>query len=168
MDIKEYLPSLGDLDSKIRFAGIFGVAAFVLSLAVGLASGNFITGALATSFVMAAVFMILGYGIVFVVSRYVPELLELVVRRDREAPAEASPASPQSGADTAEPGTDAAPESPAEEFKPLTSDSYTKMESIPAGGEGKLGKHIVMNERKVKYEPKLMAEAIRTMIKKDE
>ena len=33
--------------------------------------------------------------------------------------------------------------------------------------ESKMGKHILVEEKRVKYEPKIVAEAIRTMISRD-
>ena len=40
MDIKELLPSFGGIDAKIRTALAFGATAFIISLFVGLVSGN--------------------------------------------------------------------------------------------------------------------------------
>ncbi|HNR87209.1 MAG TPA: hypothetical protein PKM65_02585 [Spirochaetota bacterium] len=164
MDIKELLPSFGGIDAKIRTALAFGATAFIISLFVGLVSGNFITGALATSLVMAAVFMVLGYAAVFVITRYVPEVLALFTRTGSGTGGESESAAPAGG----ETATNEPEPTASAEFKPMTDDSFTRMESVPASGDGQLGKHIVKKERKIKYEPKLMAEAIRTMIKKDE
>ncbi len=57
-----------------RIAAIFAVAAFILSLIVGLFSGNPFGIVLLRALMLAVVFALLGAGVAFVVTRYLPEL----------------------------------------------------------------------------------------------
>ncbi len=58
-----------------RIAAFFAAAAFVLSLLVGLLSGNPFGTALLRAFLLGVFFAALGIGFSFVIKRYLPELL---------------------------------------------------------------------------------------------
>jgi len=53
-----------------------------------------------------------------------------------------------------------------EVFTPLESKDFTNL-STKDSKPKKMGKHIVLDDKKIQYEPKIMAEAIRTMLKRD-
>lgn len=65
---------------------------------------------------------------------------------------------------------------PEGEFSELKGDDYPSIETITDGdleapiqhSKKQLGKHIIIEEQFIKYEPKIMAEAVRTMMSKDE
>lgn len=179
------LPQLGifrELGPEVKAAAFFGVGSLFLSLVIGLAAGNTFGNAFLTSFVMALVFSILGYAAVTVVKRFVPELFEVFAGASApgsgdfqgEAPvaperADSRPAGGDSGYD-GEPAESEEKEAELKtgiDFEPVDSASYARYSSKPEMGDGKLGKHIVVNQKKVKYEPKIVAEAIRTMMKRD-
>jgi hypothetical protein len=66
-------------------------------------------------------------------------------------------------------------ETASSEFKELNNQSYERLTSVEDQGlnnelnvsEGKMGKHIIMQDEFNGYEPKLIAEAVRTMMGKD-
>lgn len=179
------LPQLGifrEFGPEVKAAAFFGAGSFFLSLVIGLAAGNTLGNAFLTSFVMALVFSILGYAAVTVVKRFVPELFEVFAGASApgageypgEAPvsperADSRPVEGDSGetGEAVEGGEKAAEMKSGIDFEPVDSASYARYSTKPEMAEGKLGKHIVVNQKKVKYEPKIVAEAIRTMMKRD-
>ena len=129
---------------------------------------------------MLPVFFIVGYGTVTVLKNYVPEIYEALVsageksgEKGLEGQAEVNISDIESdvSSDTGnEPETDK-----GEEFTEFTQKDFDRYKttddsgldaSLTASG-GKLGKHIIVQEQFNSYEPKIMAQAIRTMMSKD-
>jgi hypothetical protein len=157
-------------DLKYRFSLLFGIIALILSIIIGLFAGNDIGIVFIRALVMTIAFMVLGYGIVFIVQKFVPEMLGVVrsdelirednVQVDSEAVVSEIMSDEVVHEDVSEGGED--------ESVPLV-DSTLKKDYFNIGEEErKLGKHIVVDESTIKYEPKIMADAIRTMLKRDE
>lgn len=161
---------------ELKSAALFGIIALVLSFITGIAAGNSLGYALFKSFIITLVFGAIGYGAVVVLRRFVPELIEIL------GPAPAQDDGTEAVLPSAEPGTggdQAGPENPGEkekkpdaglekEFEPLKSGDFKSYSSVAAPEDGKMGKHFVSEQKTVKYEPKIIAEAIRTMIRRDD
>ena len=123
------------------------------------------------------VFAALGYGIITVVKKFVPELYEVMAAPGavEGAPGHGDDRASMGGRDAEKVSImsesknegkddDAAGE---EEFVPMKDSDLPKYTYDDSIDKGKMGKHVVVNERKIKHEPRLMAEAIRTMIRRD-
>jgi hypothetical protein len=186
---------LSGVKPEFKVSALFGVLALVFSLMTSLFAGNRFSHVVAISCVLAAVFAALGYGIMYVLKRYVPEIYEALAGINgfslarQEAPEEMVKVNiaPQAGTETPreeagsvpadagaeDPREDGVPGPPAAEapkadtsaaFVPLREADFSRVSA--QAQEGKLGKHII-EEKKIRYEPKIMAEAIRTMIGRD-
>jgi len=59
-------------------------------------------------------------------------------------------------------------ETKTSDYEHLDTPVTTAMDDSLNISQGKMGKHVVVNEKFVKYEPKVMAQAVRTMMRKDE
>ncbi len=158
----------------------FGVVAFILSFITGLVSGVGVVVTIIRSLIMFPAFFIVGYGTVLVLKNFVPEIYEAFVSaenkteeagRESQTEVDISDIESDGSTDTYEPLEAAR----AEEFTELTPknfDRYSTKEdsgldaSLNTSG-GKLGKHIIIQEQFNSYEPKIMAQAIRTMMSKD-
>ena len=172
---------------------VFGILALLLSFFTGIFSGIGLKSVLLRTFIMVAVFSVLGFAVVFVLKKYVPEFYELLsgsfsAQGAGEGKGDSAESDGQPAGDispdqtyTREGGVMGAGEGMDEahdvggEFSELTEKSFPRYETIsdndlePAANVslGKMGKHIIEKEKVVKYEPKLMAEAIRTMMSRD-
>ncbi len=185
------MAGLNDFGIEIRSSVLFAAVSLILSLLVGMISGIGMSVILLRVLVIVPLFAALGYGLVLVIKRYVPEFYDLLAGNSpemeiEEAAADVDDEGPEiSGID--EPAAEetvgdyAAPveEKGDETFSELTGSDFPQMSSSDSStGEdigsslnldsGKLGKHILNDEKAVKYEPKIMAQAIRTMISRDE
>jgi hypothetical protein len=177
---------MDEIGFEYRFSIGMGAVALVLSLLAGIAAGNSMGGVLMRSVVFTAVFAAVGFGVVFVVRKYVPEFYEFItsMRASATAGAEMPKVSVAAERDGMAPGPALAqdrdlPDADIKEslhgeeaaggkaggFTPFKQSDFTTMSSVRLN-EGKLGKHL-LEEKIVKYEPKIMAEAIRTMMGRD-
>ncbi len=173
------LGTYGSLALELKSAVIFGVTAMVLSLLTGLLSGNSAGNALFTSLIITLVFAGIGYGAILILRRFVPEVLDVfdVPAPDGEGGGgeeiEASSKKEDTAGETpgeapAEDGVPRTDEGLKKEFEPFRAGDFKSYESRTDGDVGSLGKHFMSEQKTVKYEPKIIAEAIRTMIRRDE
>lgn len=159
-----------EIDLKYRFSVVFAVIALILSIIIGLFAGNDIGLVVIRSMIMTIAFMILGYGVIFIVQKFVPEALGIV---GSDEPLPSDDVQIESEAVVSEINGDEIVQEDVldvgeDDSVPLV-DSTLKKDYFNMGEEeGKLGKHIIVDESKIKYEPKIMADAIRTMLKRDE
>ena len=174
--------NIGDIQLEYRSGALFGIVALLLSLTAGIVAGNGAGHVIGRSFILMLVFAALGYIAIYVFRKYVPEVYEMLkAMSDRrlgdeelkELPDEDRPpttdgisaeeATPDSGAETeaVAGGTPARTDS----FVPLQEGDFTTYSSAKPE-RGKLGKHF-FEQKDIRYEPKIMAEAIRTMIARD-
>lgn len=174
--------NMGDIQLEYRSGALFGVVALVLSVLAGAFAGNGAGHVIGRSLVLMFVFAALGYIAIYVIRKYVPEVFEALTAmsgnrvddeglkelppEDRPSPvAEASADLAQADDGTeAGAGNGAAPARP-EAFVPFQEGDFTAYSSAKPE-QGKLGKHF-FEQKNIKYEPKIMAEAIRTMIARD-
>ena len=124
----------------------------------------------------------MGYGSAFVLKKYVPELYEMISAMVSPSDAESAGmnhAAPDLGADAFNGSAASADLSHQEAstahdgFKEIEGEKLAHYTTAPQGGTkvdtaaGKLGKHVIQKERLGRYEPKLMAQAVRTMMGRD-
>ncbi len=151
---------------------LFGLAALLLSFITGIATGNNPLYALVKSLVLTVVFAGIGYGAVIILRRFVPELVEIldspgkigeVDEGDAPGHEPEADASGDSGGDG-----ERKPDTVLEkEFEPLKSGDLKHFSGVDGVKEGSMGKHYMKEEKKVKYEPTIIAAAIRTMMSRD-
>lgn len=159
---------------EYRFGIYFGVIALVLSIATGFMAGIPAGVIFIRGIIIAAVFSGIGFAVIMILKRFVPEVYEaLSAPRGHDAV--------EPGINTGKPdetGTDeySYDEPPAESgFSELTGKEFdryeTSADSVPDGSanpsQGKMGKHVVVQQQFNSYEPKIMAQAVRTMMSKD-
>ena len=162
---------LKELDLKYRFGGLFGIIALLLSFVVGILAGNDIGHVFVRSLIMTIGFVVLGFAAIYIIQRFVPEMLEMrgttdLLKDDEEVEVESEVTESEVNDDEIDKESDSVSEE--DESVPLSDSTFVNDYSDISQGEGKLGKHIIMDESKIKYEPKIMADAIRTMLKRDE
>lgn len=161
----------------------FGIIGFVLSFVTGFISGISFSVVLIRSLVAVLVFTGIGFAVLMVLKKYVPEIYEVLsasgdsasgyseetVVHDLEESGSAIYSDKVSGSEKDDAG------SSDSGFQELDNQSYERLTSVEDQGlnselnisEGKMGKHIIMQDQFSEYEPKLIADAVRTMMGKD-
>lgn len=164
-----------DIDLKFQCGALFGILAIVISIIAGFVAGNTVGQVLIRTLIFTGLFIALGIVVVYVLERFVPEVLERFQVEGADAEAEARMTAEMSEAETntssldeTVPDVDVVAEDEdavplAESFPAAEMDEYSDVRS-----DGKLGRHFIKDEKTIKYEPRIMAEAIRTMLKRDE
>ncbi|HOF12712.1 MAG TPA: hypothetical protein PLZ38_00285 [Spirochaetota bacterium] len=179
------IKKIAEISPEAKVSLIFGFLAFIVSLFFGLAVGNRIVILLTRVLFFTIVYATIGYASMLVIKHFVPEVYEILnkvlnIGQSLDMATESSDVTMQSeykNSDDSDKGegivsSDSGNESIDvgatynEAFTPLEAKDFTTFtteESKPK----KMGKHIVLDDKKIHYEPKIMAEAIRTMIKRD-
>ncbi len=177
-----------NLQIELKVGAFLGLSALVLSLLTGVIAGIPAGITILRAFVAMLIFTGIGYGAVTVLKKFVPEIGDIktgALQEGEEPEAKIEEYSADEGDSTSPVGEFS--EVSAENFTELNTDEIPRVQpgesefdptsdlSVKNGTEGavnpsagKLGKHIIANEEQFKYEPKLMAEAVRTMMSKDE
>jgi len=163
-----------------KYGAVFGAAAFILSFLTGLVSGVSFSVTIIRSLIMAPVFFIVGYGTVAVLKKFVPEIYEALVAAGEKRSESGPEGQAEINLSDIEPGTDAdeygeSGKDKGEEFTEFTQKDFDRYKTTEDSGldaafnasGGKMGKHIIVQEQFNSYEPKIMAQAIRTMMSKD-
>jgi predicted lipid-binding transport protein (Tim44 family) len=175
---------------EYRTSAVLGFSAFVLSLLTGIIMGFSWNTIVLRSFVLMAVFAGMGLGISITLKTYVPEVYELFTSRAAPNKTIAGAAAGEGGrpertvseqkaeenqiAAAEEIASEPAPPKAEPSFNELDKDMLSQYSSAPGRSdaintaEGKLGKHVLKTEKLAKYEPKVMAQAVRTMMSKDQ
>ncbi len=179
------MAKLKELSFEFRSGLFFGVVALVLSFLTGISAGVDFSVTVIRSLIMTPVFIAVGYGVIVVIQKKVPELYEILAgRNDVSVDAEDSVDINEgiSGVDesdfSAEDGEDSIASTEPDEntgFTEFKNNDYDRLSSVddstpeggPNTGNGKMGKHIIVEDQFNSYEPKLLAEAVRTMMSKD-
>lgn len=138
----------------LRFVVGFAVAGLVISVAAGILGGNRIVPLIVTAVVSALVSGALGGGVCKVLEQRVPEFFDLFRQAETEGAGEYDP-------DDFELGDEGVDESDLDE------DQAAAAAAAEQGDTRQFGDHIIVDKIKIKNEPKLMAEAIKTMLAKD-
>lgn len=163
------LTFLEKMNWEIRIPVIAAAAAMTLSLVAGFVSGNPAPVVITRACLFALLFGGLSFGGLTVLRKFVPELYEAIFST---LPAASAPAADEFAAVPEEMSSSAAytprddtTETPAESFDapPKKEFSPTGLDQLSAGTSG--GKPL--EENMMKFQPKIMAEAIRTMMSRD-
>lgn len=164
---------INDLGLEVKCGIVFSLIALVFSILAGVAGGVPAGVILLRALFITPVFFGIGFGVLTVIRRYVPEVYQTL-----ERPAE-SITEKRTGIDE---GTVISELTDAEStaksdtgFTEFTEKDYDRLSTVNDSGVdevlhmsgGKLGKHIIVENQLNGYEPKLMAQAIRTMMSKD-
>jgi hypothetical protein len=154
----------------INFGVFFGIIGLLISLIFSLFSKNPIFVILTNIFVSTIVSVIIGIVVFFILKQKVPEILEVFegdsssFRSYKEQEEENFEGEYDYSSDTLETSESlnlASSDDTTDEVQPIKIDT--------SGEKTKhFGDHIVVDKITIKNEPKLMAEAIRTMLSKDE
>lgn len=159
------------LDIKLRVGIIFGLCSLIISIVLGLISGNAVATILFRSVILTIVFIFLGYALILVLEKFVPEF-NTVLNREAGEPGVDPGSDDVEEYDSAETGE---AESGISDTAAGEAENYESMEGADSPGFGssgaaatEIGKHFIVGENKIKYEPKIMADAVRTMLKKDD
>jgi hypothetical protein len=181
--------SLKNIHPEYKSTALVGFIALVLSFLTGFLAGIRWNVVVLRSFILMVVFAAIGFGAIVILRKFVPEIYDLLASTQREPELEEAGKdtgyAEEAGASAAVPDIDeegtarssgeaeAPAEVAADEFKEIDKDALSRY-STAAGaggpvntGKGKLGKHILEKEKLAKYEPKIMAQAVRTMMFKD-
>jgi hypothetical protein len=179
--------SLQKINLEYKSTALFGFIALILSFVIGFLTGIRWNIVLLRSIMLMIVFAAIGYGACVILRKFVPEVYEFMV--SIASLTGTGGESVESNVETAHDAVhDVAAESenrepapvdeqnaaPAvEDFKELDKEGLAHFSTASGGGSavntgaGKLGKHILQTEKLTKYEPKIMAQAVRTMMSKD-
>lgn len=156
----------------VKFAGFFAVLGLVISVIFGLVGGNRISSLIVTALISTGLSALIGAGVHQILEKNVPEFLSIFEGSyvESEDEAELAPDSEPSGMKGLEEEEDDLP------IASSTSSSYSGLGDsgeMPAARSEKsedgemFGEHILVHKVKIKNEPKLIAQAIRTMMAKD-
>jgi hypothetical protein len=179
--------SIRSISLGYKASAIFAVLALVLSLVTGFAAGIMWDVVLVRSVILMALFAGIGFGISIIIQKFVPEVYQFLSSLagagqatdsgEPEVDLSGMGAEPAAGGEASLPeenieaGGQAAVTLP-EEFTELEKEGLAHY-STSSGGtsvntrSGKLGKHVLEKEKMAKYEPKIMAQAVRTMMSKE-
>jgi hypothetical protein len=178
--------SLNKINLEYKSTALFGFIALILSFIIGLLTGIKWNIVLLRSFILMILFAAIGFGVCAILRRFVPEVYDIMAsiaslkagevngETDIEMGADStpSPAAESEYIETAPVDKPSIP-LPADEFRELDKDGLAQFSTASEGESavntkvGKLGKHILEKEKLTKYEPKIMAQAVRTMMSKD-
>ena len=179
--------SLNKINIEYKSTVLFGFTALFLSFLIGILAGIRWNIIILRSILLMAVFAAIGFGVCIILRKFVPEvygfLTAIPVLGMEEEPGEqpvietpgdmeTSYAGGEERAETV-PMADGVEAPLTDDFKELEKDGLTHYSTASGGGSGvhtasgKLGKHILEKEKLAKYEPKIMAQAVRTMMSKD-
>ncbi len=173
-----------------RVAIIFGILAFFVSLSFGIMVGNKIGILFSRVLFFTVLYAVIGYGSLLIIKRLVPEVYEILdqsfelskkslnqeesivvkpdessgIREKSTIRGDSSAVDEVYATGSAVSGTSDATYN--EVFTPLGVKDFTNLSTRDSKPK-KMGKHIVLDDKKIQYEPKIMAEAIRTMLKRD-
>ncbi|MBI3394657.1 MAG: hypothetical protein HY042_02365 [Spirochaetia bacterium] len=161
----------------LKFAGVCGALALIISLGFGLAGGNRPVSVIVTAFVSTVIGALVGVGVYKLLEMRVPEILAAFSggtggSYDSAASRDLDRAEEAMGSMDGEGGQDRAPTSSYDVVEEATREAAyagaVASASESRSGEPKsFGDHIIVNKVKIKNEPKLMAAAIRTMLARD-
>ena len=160
------------MNLMFKFACTFAVFGFILSLIFGLLGGVRLSSVIFTSLVSTFISGGLGAGVQQILQQKVPESLELFQLSpiDLKADSLADEGSIGTGLIDPNDGIEKGEEDPSALLSGLPSEDSGVGESSPPapGAEGAYGSHIMIDKIKIKNEPKLLADAVRTMIMRDD
>lgn len=187
---------LKSIPVEVRSALIMGLTALLVTFIVSLLAGNSPVLIVGRTFTMTFIFAVIGLAAMLILKQFVPEVYNIFAGgiKTETVPDEPEDAVLDSGmpeqtssdstseklATGAETGsftegeqstepemTQSGSDAHEEAFTPLDKDDYPRADTGQDTRSSQMGKHIILDDKKVKYEPKVMAEAIRTIMGRD-
>ncbi len=169
---------LKGLGIEIKSGLFFAVVGFLFSFITGFVAGISFSVVILRSVITALIFSFLGYVAVIIIRKYVPEIYEMFFMQEDSAQEEATEQRAENGDGftRADEIIESAEESGDNSgFRGLDDQSYERLTSVQNQeldsdlniSAGKMGNHIIIQDQFNGYEPKLMADAVRTMMSKD-
>ena len=169
---------INEIKIEYKTGVIFGLTGLVLSVLTGFVTGVGGGDVFIRSILISFGFTCLGIGFMFIFKKYVPEIYNFFYSFKK------------SDSDIMDVETNSYTDKQEEDVQEVKEESDDNPDFNELGGEdlatisangnddsfsqslntseGKLGKHVVTEDASfTKYEPKLLAEAVRTMMKKD-
>lgn len=141
----------------VKFIAAFAILGAIVSVSFGVIAGNGLTHVVLVAFFCTAISAALGGGVYRVLKQRVPELFEFFEQ------GASSEAELDSIGESVSDGDGTMLQSEGEEA--LSAVGNTGSEGADKGQF--FGDHILVNKVKIKNEPKLIAQAVRTMLAKD-
>ncbi|EKO62987.1 hypothetical protein LEP1GSC082_3219 [Leptospira kirschneri str. H2] len=154
------------MNLQILFIGVFVIVAFVISALCGFLIGNSFGHILLVTFLSMIAFAVLGFGIHAILETKVPEFLDFLSHIGGEY----IPPTQTTDSENVVKGRDYTSNASDTDF----ADGSSKSSEVFASSapkrqkDGNFGDHIMVENIAIKNEPKLMAEAIRTMLARDD
>ncbi|MCL1911541.1 MAG: hypothetical protein FWG13_05000 [Leptospirales bacterium] len=155
---------LKGINPEYKVAAVFALTAMFVSLLTGAVCGIIFGTVLLRAFCSILIFAGLGFGVFFVMKKYVPELFELMGNTEDDFT--------KDDFSKAEDGEeDGFTEFTGSDFPNLDESlddakSASEMSDSAVRPDGSMGRHIVEENSDFPYEPEVMAKAVRTMMSK--
>jgi hypothetical protein len=165
----------GELGLEFKSGLIFSIIAFVLSIVAGFVGSVPVGMIIFRSLFVVPLFFLVGFGVFIILKKFVPEVYEEILNFNRTTGDDAAEDIVEN-VDISFNDTEGIASGYSENgegnFAEFKEDDYGKVHTANIDNafgtsDGKLGKHIIIEKHLSGYEPKVMAEAIRTMMSKD-
>ncbi|TGK25121.1 hypothetical protein [Leptospira stimsonii] len=158
------------MNLQVLFIAVFAVIALIVSPICGFLAGNQVGHIILVSILSTLAFAVFGFGVHAILEMKVPEFLDFLSNLTGEFSSASSSEDGSSGAAGFRDYTNQAGDS---EFATASADGPSSSEVFASSTpkrqkNGNFGDHIMVENIAIKNEPKLMAEAIRTMLAKDD
>ncbi len=170
---------ISEINIDYKISALFGFCALILSFLISVFAGNSILFTLLRTIIFTAIFSAIGYASLFIIKKYVPEVYEIftsgytMMNKDNNDSVNIE----SETSDLKEEEIDYADNGAAEEEVVIDKesetlsdidikDSDTNLQDIEPGNN-----KLDFSEKKkdnFKYEPKIAAQAVRTMMNRDE
>ncbi|EKR74210.1 hypothetical protein [Leptospira noguchii] len=153
------------MNLQILFIGVFVVVAFAISALCGFLIGNSFGHVLLVTFISMISFAVLGFGVHSILETKVPEFLDFLSNIGGEY----VPSAHATDSENVVKGRDYTSNASDTDVAEGSSNSEVFASATPKRQkDGNFGDHIMVENIAIKNEPKLMAEAIRTMLARDD
>jgi len=146
----------------------FFALGLLVSTISGFLVGNRVTHIAFVSTISSLAFAAMGFGIHYILELKVPEFLEILSGIESKKESSADGGASNSHSPNFRPSSSSADSGASVDIK--SDDLGVEISRSPKEKvkDGKYGDHIIVENITIKNEPKLMAEAIRTMLSKDD
>lgn len=172
----------GELGIELKSGILFSLLAFIFSIIAGFAGSVPVSMIFFRVLVITPVFFIVGFGIILVIKKFVPEIYEEM--SNLKALSEDAAEKVEISLDPEENSVDEASDKSDSGFSEFTEKDYERLQTVKDSDKlqtvndsgldgvlhtsgGKLGKHLIVESQLSNYEPKLIAQAVRTMMSRD-
>ncbi|TGK05428.1 hypothetical protein EHQ53_17500 [Leptospira langatensis] len=156
------------MNLQAAFLGLFSFLGLVISLVCGIMVGNYFGHIALVTFLSTVGMAGFGFGVYSVLEMKVPEFLELL--RNFGGSYSAGEGEDLEGGARSSYGDHSDMETSSSHYETSSGPDEMRVAAagIPRKKADKFGDHIIVENIAIKNEPKLMAEAIRTMLAKDD